>query len=62
MSDAISWLRWLDLGGHEKTMKETAIELDRLAERWLEEHKKNRASGEGNDSAFMALMLSFNLL
>ena len=52
MSDAIPWPRWLDLSGHEKTMKETAIELDRLAERWLEGHKKSRASGEGNDKCF----------
>ena len=58
VSDAIPWLRWLDLGGQEKAMRETARELDRLAERWLEEHKRKRASGEGNDNDFMAVMLS----
>ncbi|KAL6212965.1 hypothetical protein ACLB2K_018180 [Fragaria x ananassa] len=39
MADAVPFLRWLDLGGHEKAMKKTAKELDDVLERWSEEHK-----------------------
>ncbi|KAA3488854.1 Cytochrome P450 [Gossypium australe] len=38
--DAIPFLGFLDLGGHEKAMKETAKELDNIAGEWLEEHKR----------------------
>ena len=59
-SDAIPWLRWLDLGGNEKIMRKTAKELDEYAEKWLEEHKKKRSSGQLQkaDLDFMDVMLS----
>ncbi|KAG8494188.1 hypothetical protein CXB51_011508 [Gossypium anomalum] len=38
--DAIPFLGFLDLGGHEKAMKEIAKELDNIAGKWLEEHKR----------------------
>ncbi|XP_062022925.1 cytochrome P450 CYP82D47-like [Rosa rugosa] len=62
MADAVPFLRWLDLGGHEKAMKKTAKELDHVLERWLEEHKLKRStnstftSHEPDD--FMDMMLS----
>ncbi|KAM7518285.1 hypothetical protein LguiB_017247 [Lonicera macranthoides] len=46
VSDAIPFLWWLDLQGHEKAMKRTAKELDYVLEGWLEEHRRRRASGE----------------
>ena len=39
VSDALPYLRWLDMGGHEKAMKKTAKELDQMVGEWLEEHK-----------------------
>lgn len=45
-ADALPILKWLDIGGYEKTMKNVAKEIDHLPQRWLEEHKRKRASGE----------------
>ena len=59
VGDAIPWLGWLDLGGHQKAMKTTAKEMDCLVSEWLEEHKQKRDSGEGKrQQDFMAVMLS----
>ncbi|CAN6580467.1 unnamed protein product [Malus baccata var. baccata] len=65
VSDALPFLRWLDLGGHEKTMRKVAKEVDQVVQGWLEEHKqkKNRtiSSGlKGNEGErdFVDLMLS----
>ena len=60
LGDAVPWLRWLDWGGHEKAMKETAKELDAIFGEWLEEHRQKRASGEVSDGGqdFMDVMLS----
>ncbi|GMP72542.1 hypothetical protein CsSME_00030535 [Camellia sinensis var. sinensis] len=59
VSDAFPFLRWLDLGGHEKAMKETAKEMDCLVGGWLEEHRRKRDSGDSNDEQdFMYVMLS----
>nr|AYM55610.1 cytochrome p450 [Croton stellatopilosus] len=53
-ADAVPFLRWLDIGGHEKAMKKTAKELDVVVEEWLKEHKMKKSSGED----FMDLMLN----
>ncbi|KAB1220480.1 Cytochrome P450 82A3 [Morella rubra] len=59
LSDAIPFLGWLDWGGHEKAMKKTGKELDSLFGKWLEEHKRKRASGEvKGEQDFMDVMLS----
>lgn len=59
VGDAIPFLRWLDLGGHEKAMKETGKEMDSLATEWLEEHRQKRASGMATGQEdFMNVMLS----
>jgi cytochrome P450 len=59
VGDAIPYLGWLDLGGHEKAMKKTAKEMDCLVTEWLEEHRKGRASGEAKGQQdFMDVMLS----
>ncbi|XP_057418056.1 cytochrome P450 82A1-like [Lotus japonicus] len=49
ISDALPYLRWLDLDGEEKKMRKTSKELDDYATVWLEQHKqkrKNNGSGE----------------
>ncbi|KAA8528585.1 hypothetical protein F0562_035940 [Nyssa sinensis] len=61
VSDAIPLplMGWLDLGGHEKAMKETAKEMDSIVTEWLEEHRQKRESGEvKGDSDFIYVMLS----
>ncbi|KAL1309315.1 cytochrome P450 82A1-like isoform X2 [Arachis ipaensis] len=58
VGDAVPWLRWLDFGGHEKAMKETAKETDAIMGEWLEEHRRRRACGEDGSQDFMDVMLS----
>ncbi|KAL6297192.1 hypothetical protein ACE6H2_005334 [Prunus campanulata] len=63
LSDAIPWLRWLDLGGHERAMKKVAKELDLVFNGWLEEHKQKRkisgqVKGDDDQLDFMDVMLS----
>lgn len=62
VSDGIPCLGWLDIGGHEKAMKETAKELDDILETWLDEHRKHRARGhdefEEGEHDFIHVMLS----
>ncbi|KAE8675296.1 Cytochrome P450 82A3 [Hibiscus syriacus] len=61
VSDALPFLWWLDMQGHEKAMKKTAKELDDILEGWLKEHRQRRISG-GNkreeDQDFIDVMLS----
>ena len=61
VSDALPFLGWLDLQGHERAMKNTAKELDAILEGWLDEHRQRRASSEIKDEAeqdFIDVMLS----
>lgn len=61
VSDALPFLWWLDLHGHERAMKKTAKELDAILEGWIEEHRQRRVSGEVNiegDQDFIDVMLS----
>ncbi|WRX30806.1 hypothetical protein QQP08_023293 [Theobroma cacao] len=56
--DSLPFLRWLDLGGHEKAMKKTAKELDQILEKWLEEHKQKRNSGNVEMGVYRALVVN----
>ncbi|RYR25746.1 hypothetical protein Ahy_B02g059740 isoform B [Arachis hypogaea] len=47
ISDAMPYLRWLDLDGKEKAMKRTRDELDYFVRIWLDEHKWKRLYGVG---------------
>ncbi|XP_058080741.1 cytochrome P450 CYP82D47-like [Magnolia sinica] len=57
-SDALPFLKWMDLGGHERAMKRTAEELDVLMTGWLEEHRRRRSLGEAARKDFMDVLLS----
>lgn len=46
VSDFLPYVKCLDLGGHQKAMKNTAKEIDNIFDGWLEEHRKQRESGE----------------
>ncbi|XP_023892234.1 xanthotoxin 5-hydroxylase CYP82C4 [Quercus suber] len=61
VSDALPFMGWLDLQGHEKAMKKTAKELDSILGGWLEEHRQRRVSGEvkaNGEQDFIDVMLS----
>ncbi|KAI3451539.1 hypothetical protein Pfo_008204 [Paulownia fortunei] len=57
-ADALPYLGWLDLGGHEKKMKENAKELDRIVGGWLADHREKEYSGKDEPQDFMDVMLS----
>lgn len=61
VSDALPFLRWLDLEGHEKAMKQTAKDLDAVLAGWLTEHRQKIVSGEiktKGEQDFIDVMLS----
>ncbi|XP_004238201.2 cytochrome P450 CYP82D47 [Solanum lycopersicum] len=59
VADFLPYLRWLDIGGHEKAMKEVSKEMDSVVEEWLTEHKtKRRIIKSGEEEDFMDVMLS----
>ncbi|KAL6220326.1 hypothetical protein ACLB2K_008082 [Fragaria x ananassa] len=65
VGDALPYLQWLDLGGHEKGMKKTAKKIDAIFGEWLEEHKQKKAlkahggDAKGDDDQdFMEAMIS----
>nr|XP_017252573.1 PREDICTED: cytochrome P450 82A3-like [Daucus carota subsp. sativus] len=56
LRDYVSFLRWLDWGGHEKAMQEAAKETDRILTEWLGEHKlRRKAKDEQHDIMDMIL-------
>ncbi|XP_076944195.1 cytochrome P450 CYP82D47-like [Bidens hawaiensis] len=58
-ADALPFLGWLDLGGHEKAMKKVAQEIDSMAEKWLHEHRSKRNSCESvEEKDFMDVLIS----
>ncbi|MBA0625611.1 hypothetical protein Godav_003393 [Gossypium davidsonii] len=58
ISDTLPFLKWLNVGGYEKSMKKIAKELDRIVEGWLREHKCKRGEDEANsEEDFMGVML-----
>jgi len=61
VSDALPFLRWFDVQGHERAMKKTAMELDSILEGWLKEHRMQRVDGEvkaEGEQDFIDVMLS----
>ncbi|KMS96808.1 hypothetical protein BVRB_8g199900 [Beta vulgaris subsp. vulgaris] len=57
-ADALPFLRWLDIGGYEKKMKKAALDIDVIAQNWLEEHRRRRRSKETQEKRyFMDAML-----
>ncbi|KAM7518283.1 hypothetical protein LguiB_017245 [Lonicera macranthoides] len=59
VADTLPFLGWLDVGGHEKAMKETGKELDGIMDKWLEEHRRKRNSGDFiGEQDFMDVLLS----
>ncbi|KAK8637516.1 hypothetical protein V6N13_064935 [Hibiscus sabdariffa] len=59
ISDALPFLRLLDIGGDEKSMRRIAAESDRVVDGWLQEHKQKRVEDEANsEKDFMGVMLS----
>ncbi|GMH27046.1 hypothetical protein Nepgr_028889 [Nepenthes gracilis] len=59
ISDAFPFMRWLDIGKHEKAMKRVAKELDEIIQGWLDKHRRGCVSGyqEKGKQDFMGVML-----
>ncbi|PWA39269.1 cytochrome P450 [Artemisia annua] len=61
-SDIVPSLKWLDLGGFEKKMTETAKEIDVIVDEWLQVHKKKIKSTQkvdgSKDQVFIATLFS----
>ncbi|KAI7747505.1 hypothetical protein M8C21_016707, partial [Ambrosia artemisiifolia] len=58
VADALPFIGWMDLGGHQKAMERVARDLDLMFGKWLEEHRRKRSSSsvvEVND--FMDVMI-----
>ncbi|CAL5185789.1 unnamed protein product [Lathyrus oleraceus] len=45
VGDGVPFLKWLDLGGHEKEMKKCAKKFDEMLNEWLEEHREKKGLG-----------------
>ena len=58
VSDALPYLRWLDVGGYEKAMKKTAKELDHMVGGGLEEPKQRKLCGGKENQDCMDVLLS----
>ncbi|RDX67513.1 Cytochrome P450, partial [Mucuna pruriens] len=61
VSDALPYLRWLDLDGAEKKMKKAAKEIDEFVQVWLEQHRRNRNCGSAEEKGkhdFMDMLLN----
>ncbi|ESR49135.1 hypothetical protein CICLE_v10031217mg [Citrus x clementina] len=59
VSDALPFLRRLDIGGYERLMSKTAKYFDIILQEWVDEHKMKRVSGEiKGDEDFIYVLLS----
>ncbi|KAM6550771.1 hypothetical protein CsatB_000579 [Cannabis sativa] len=56
--DVIPYIKWLDLGGYEKSMKKTAKEVDYIFSEWLDDHKQKKSDQKNDQADFMDVMLS----
>ncbi|CAL1410906.1 unnamed protein product [Linum trigynum] len=59
--DMFPFLGFLDIGGHEKTMKKLNDDLNSLAEEWIEEHRNKReitSSEDEQQQDFIDVLLS----
>lgn len=59
VSDVIPSLKWLDIGGHIKAMKQAHKHLDEVLQPWVEEHiQRRKQSPDEDDADFIDVMLS----
>ncbi|KAL9418728.1 hypothetical protein AB3S75_036641 [Citrus x aurantiifolia] len=59
VSDALPFLRRLDIGGYERLMSKTAKYFDIILQEWVDEHKMKRVSGEvKGDEDFIYVLMS----
>ncbi|MGD7340691.1 cytochrome P450, partial [Ralstonia pseudosolanacearum] len=54
------FLKWWDLGGHIKEMKNTIKQLDSVFKVWYEEHQKKRSVSAKGDEDFMDVSMSIS--
>uniref|UniRef100_A0A7C8Z0K8 Cytochrome P450 n=1 Tax=Opuntia streptacantha TaxID=393608 RepID=A0A7C8Z0K8_OPUST len=59
VGDFVPWLRWVDLGGHERKMKRVNKELDEILEKMIDEHRARKLNicGDQEEKDFMDVMI-----
>ncbi|CAH9080119.1 unnamed protein product [Cuscuta epithymum] len=56
--DFLPWLRWMDIGGYEKAMKESNKEMEDLMEGLLQAHKREKGEKPKEEEDFMDALIS----
>ncbi|CAH9144970.1 unnamed protein product [Cuscuta epithymum] len=58
VGDYLPWLRWMEIGGYEKAIKEAAKEMDNLMEGLLQAHRREKAGKSKEEEDFMDAMIT----
>lgn len=59
MADAVPFMEWLDVGGHQKAMTRTAKEMDSIFQEWLEEHRQKKKKEEEEETSLGGVNVDF---
>nr|GMD25507.1 cytochrome P450 CYP82D47-like [Ipomoea batatas] len=58
VGDFLPWLRWLDIGGYEKAIKENTKEMDDVVDCWLQEHRRKLNTQPKEEEDFLDALIS----
>ncbi|XP_031123130.1 cytochrome P450 82A4-like [Ipomoea triloba] len=58
VGDFLPWLRWLDIGGYEKAIKENTKEMDDVVDCWLQQHRRKLNTKPKEEEDFMDAIIS----
>nr|GMD28547.1 cytochrome P450 CYP82D47-like [Ipomoea batatas] len=58
VGDFLPWLRWLDIGGYEKAIKENTKEMDDVVDCWLQEHRRKLNTKPKEEEDFLDALIS----
>ncbi|KAH9312145.1 hypothetical protein KI387_027180, partial [Taxus chinensis] len=58
IGDYIPWLKWFDLQGYEKAMKNAQRKLDTYLQRIVEKHRENQSKKEQDEMDFIDVLIS----
>nr|GLL34062.1 cytochrome P450 CYP82D47-like [Ipomoea trifida] len=58
VGDFLPWLRWLDIGGYEKAIKENTKEMDDVVDCWLQQHRMKLNTKPKEEEDFLDALIS----
>nr|GMD27314.1 cytochrome P450 CYP82D47-like [Ipomoea batatas] len=58
VGDFLPWLRWMDIGGYEKAIKENTKEMDDVVDCWLQEHRRKLNTKPKEEEDFLDALIS----